>query len=124
MRELNISPLDALRLVSLFDALPVVNDLEWKEIYSLPYCVALDTKSCEFQYKLLFNNRCLVTYSFLCVIGIVSSLACSLIFLEHFFMTCHYSKNFWAEVKWFDDREVKIEHLSGKDIVTVWYSKV
>jgi len=32
-------------------------------------------------------------------------------------MTCHYSKNFLAEVKWFDDREVKIEHLSGKDIL-------
>lgn len=34
-----------------------VNDvLEWKEIYSLPFRIALDSRSREFQYKLL--NRC------------------------------------------------------------------
>ena len=128
LRELNISPLDIFRLISVIDALPVewrkslntfastadepfnlhdeiklsfnnknvlietvvsktvykelrnriiipptaqlnfnthfVNDvLEWKEIYSLPFRTSLDTKSREFQYKLL--NRCLVTNSFL-----------------------------------------------------------
>ena len=36
--------------------------LEWKEIYSLPFKVALDTKSREFQYKVL--NRYLVTNNF------------------------------------------------------------
>ena len=37
-----------------------INDvLEWKEIYALPFRVALDTKLREFQYKLL--NRCLVS---------------------------------------------------------------
>ena len=37
-----------------------VNDaLNWKKNYSLPYHIALDTKTGEFQYKLL--NRCLST---------------------------------------------------------------
>lgn len=122
LRELNTSPLDIFRLISVIDALPVewreslntlastadepfnlynfndknvlietvisktiykelrnriitpptaqlnfkthfVNDvLEWKEIYSLPFRTSLDTKSREFQYKLL--NRCLITNSF------------------------------------------------------------
>ena len=34
-----------------------VNDvLEWKEIYSLPFRTSLDTKSREFQYKLLLKT--------------------------------------------------------------------
>ena len=54
-----------------------VNDaLNWKKNYSLPYRVALDTKTGEFQYKLL--NRCLVTNTFLCKIGIIPSPTCSL----------------------------------------------
>ncbi|KAL9967827.1 hypothetical protein ACROYT_G026124 [Oculina patagonica] len=62
--------------------------LDWKQIYSLPHRVALDTKLREFQYKLL--NRCLVTNAFLCKIGILSSPACSLCgeadeSLEHLF---------------------------------------
>ena len=41
--------------------------LERKEIYSLPFRATLDTKSREFQYKLL--NRCLVTNAFLFKVG-------------------------------------------------------
>ena len=99
-----------------------VNDvLEWKEIYSLPFRTSLDTKLREFQYKLL--NRCLVTNSFLNKIGIIPSPACSFCgelneSLEHFFICCRYTKDFWAEViKWFDNQGVKIEHLSDKDIM-------
>ena len=36
-----------------FDAIFVNDTLNWKKIYSLPYRVALDTKTREFQYKLL-----------------------------------------------------------------------
>ena len=186
LRELNISPLDIFRLISVIDALPgewrkslntfastadepfnlhdeiklsfnnknvlietvvsktvykklrnriiipptaqlnfnthFVNDvLEWKETYSLPFRTSLDSKSREFQYKLL--NRCLVTNSFLNKIGIIPSPACSLCgemneSLEHFFIRCRYTKDFWAEViKWFDNQGVKIEHLSDKDIM-------
>ena len=39
-------------------------------------------------------------------------------FLEHFFICCRYTKDFWGEViKWFDNQGVKIEHLSDKDIM-------
>ena len=52
------------------------DDLNWKEIYSLPYQIALDTKSREFQYKLL--HRYLATNDFLNKIGISSPPRCSL----------------------------------------------
>ena len=95
--------------------------LEWKEIYSLPFRATLDTKSREFQYKLL--NRCLVTNAFLFKVGLASTAACSFCgdmdeSLEHIITSCHYSKNFWAEViKWFDKQGIAIAHLSDKDIM-------
>ena len=37
---------------------------------------------------------------------------------EHFFISCHYSKNFWAEViKWLDNQGVKIGQFSDKDLL-------
>ena len=64
-----------------------------------------------------------MTNTFLCKIGIISSPACSLCgesdeSLEHLFLSCHYTKNFWSEViKWLVDHKVKIENLSDKDIL-------
>jgi len=38
--------------------------------------------------------------------------------LKHLITSCHYSKNFWAEVvKWLDRQGIKIAHLSDKDIM-------
>ena len=97
-----------------FDANFVNDTLNWKKIYSLPYGVALDTKTREFQYKLL--NRCLVTNTFLSKIGIIPSQSDES--LEHLFLSCHYTKNFWSEViKWLVDHKVKIENLSDEDIL-------
>ncbi len=40
------------------------------------------------------------------------------------FVSCHYSKIFWAEViKWLNDLDIKIEQLSDKDN-NVWHSEV
>ena len=56
-------------------------------------------------------------------IGVVSSPACSLCgemseSFEHFFISCLYSKNFWAEViKWLDNLGVKIGQFSDKDLL-------
>ena len=84
----------------------------------------MDTKSREFQYKLL--NRCLVInafFFFLFKVGLVSTVACSFCgdideSLEHIITSCHYSKKFWAEViKWFDKQGIAIAHLSDKDIM-------
>ena len=71
----------------------VDNVLEWKEIYSLPFRATLDTKSREFQYKLL--SRCLVTNAFLFKVGLASARACSFCgdmdeSLEHLITSCHY----------------------------------
>lgn len=95
--------------------------LEQKEIYSLPFRATLDTKSREFQYKLL--NRCLVTNAFLFKVGFATTRACSFCgdmdeSLEHLITSCHYSNNFWAEViKWFDKQGIEIAHLSDKGIM-------
>ena len=84
-----------------------------------PFRTSMDTKSCEFQCKLV-NCRCLVTInyvvtnSFLSKIGIVLFPSCFVCgemseSLEHFFISGHYSKHFWAEViKWLDNQEVKV----------------
>ena len=91
------------------------DELDWRKIYSLPHRVALDSKSREFQYKLL--NRCLATNVFLSKISIVASPLCSFCgvmdeSLEHIFVSCHYTEKFWAEViKWLGDHDVRIELL-------------
>ena len=80
-----------------------------------------DTKSREFQYKLL--HRYLATNDFLNKIGISSSPRCSLCdgadeSLEHLFVSCLITQSFWAEViKWCSNRGVVINHLSAKDIL-------
>ena len=85
------------------------DDLSWKEIYSIPYQAALDTKSREFQYKLL--HRYLATNDFLNKIGIFSSPRCSMYdeadeSLEHLFQSCQIAQSFWAEViKWCSNQE-------------------
>ena len=64
-----------------------------------------------------------MTNTFLCKIGVIPSPACSLCSvsdesLKHLFLSCHYTKNFWAEViKWPVDHKVKNENLSDKDIL-------
>ena len=88
----------------------------------------MDTKSSEFQYKLL--NRCLVTNAFLFKVGLASTPACSFCgdmdeSLEYLITSssCHYCKNFWAEViKWFHKQWIKIANLSDKD--NAWYCRV
>ena len=100
---------------------PPTAQLNFNTLFINFYRSSLNTKSRKFQYKLL--NRCLVTNSFLSKIGIVSSPACSFCgemseSLEHFFISCHYSKNFWAEViKWLDNQGVKIGQFSDKDLL-------
>ena len=87
----------------------------------MPFRATLDTKSREFQYKLL--NRCLVTNAVLFKVGLASTRACSFCgdmdeSLEHLITSYHYSKNFRAEViKWFDKKGIEIAHLSDKGIM-------
>ena len=99
-----------------YNALLKNDELNWKKIYRLPHRVALDTKSREFQYKLL--NRCLATNVLLSKVGLTSSPACFFCgkadeSLEHIFSTCHYTEKFWGEViKWLGQQNIHIKSFS------------
>ena len=95
--------------------------LDWKKIHSLPFLVALDTKSREFQYKII--NRYLVTNTFLKKIGKIDSALCTFCgmldeSLEHLFVTCHFTTLLWRElIAWCNDRQIKVESLSAVNII-------
>lgn len=77
----------------------------------IPY--TLDTRLLELQYKL--RNKCLVTNSFLCKIGVFHSPLCSFCgemdeTVVHTFWFCRYSTRLWAEViKWLSNRLLRIK---------------
>ena len=95
--------------------------LDWNEIHSLPFLVALDTKSREFQYKIL--NRYLVTNTFLKKIGKIDSSLCTFCgmldeSLEHLFVTSHFTTLLWKElIAWCSGRQIKVESLSAANII-------
>ena len=73
---------------------------EWREIYNLPFKVLNDTKSREFQYKIL--NRYLTTNAFLHKIGLRTSPLCTFCgaeseSLEHLLITCPFTNDFWLD---------------------------
>ena len=77
------------------------SELMWNKIYSLPFQVALDTYTRDFQYKIL--NRILFTDSKLFKLKLVESPLCSFCdkneeTLEHLFVFCEHSKAFWKEI--------------------------
>ena len=69
--------------------------------YNLPFQVALDTYTRDFQYKIL--NRILFTNSKFFKLKLVESTLCSFCdknkeTLEHLFVFCEHSKAFWKEI--------------------------
>ena len=98
-------------------------NLDWRQIYNLPFSVALDTKTRQFQYKLL--NRYLATNVFLKKVGIKLSSACSFRgevdeSLEHLFIFCPHIVGFWKDViiiDWSNEHDIKVDSLSKADIV-------
>ena len=90
--------------------------------------VLTDTKSREFQYKIL--NRYLVTNSFLCKIGLITSPLCTFCereneSLEHLFITCSYATSFWLDfICWCKKINIDLEELSNTDILLgIWQRK-
>ena len=103
-----------------------INDtLDWPEIYSLPHRFTSDTKMCEFQFKLL--NKYPATNVFLYKIAVVSSPVCSLCgkeneSLEHIFIHCNYTEDFWAEViKWLHSLNENVNNLNNREIMQSTY---
>ena len=87
-------------------------ELDWNKIYSLPFQVALDTYTRDFQYKLL--NRIIFTNTKLCKFGLADSPLCTFCgneeeTPEHLFILCNFSKCFWQEIScWLELRNIHI----------------
>ena len=76
--------------------------LDWKSIYSNAFRCAIDTKTREFQYKIL--NRIIPLNDFLFKIGKTDSPLCSFCHsaeenISHFFFHCPLVVNFWQSIK-------------------------
>ena len=92
-------------------------DLPWQEIYLLPRSVTVDTKSREFQYKLL--HRIVFTNKALYKMGIVSSSMCTFCgkfeeSLKHLFIHCEITSSFWLSVtEWLKNYFTNLHNLSA-----------
>ena len=99
--------------------------LEWNEIYNLPFKVLNDTKSREFQYKIL--NRYLTTNAFLYKIGLIASPLCAFCgaeseSLEHLLITCLFTSDFWLDfICWCRDVNIVLDGLCNIDkLFGIW----
>ena len=97
------------------------HSLEWREIYSLPFKVALDTNSRTFQCKIL--HRYLATNTLLKKMGKMDSTACSFCgtvdeSLEHLFMSCPIITTIWNDlICWCRRINITIDSLCALDIL-------
>ena len=95
--------------------------LDWHDIYKLPFNVLIDTKSREFQYRIL--NRYLTTNSFLHKIGLANSPSCTFCkqeseSLEHLLIICSCTKSFWSDfITWSNQLNISLRDLSDSDIL-------
>ena len=99
--------------------------LEWKEIYNLPFKVLNDTKSREFQYKIL--NSYLTTNAFLHKIGLIASPLCTFCgaeseFLEHLLIACPFTSDFWLDfIRWCRNVNIVLDGLTNIDkLFGIW----
>ena len=88
--------------------------LKWEDIHILPRSITLDSKAREFQYKLL--NRIIYTNKILCKMGKVASPMCSFCgksdeSLEHLFIHCEITCNFWLSVRnWLEEHDIFLQN--------------
>ena len=118
MRILNLTtPTAQQRYTDFFSE----HSLEWREIYSLPFKVVLDTKSREFQYKIL--HRFLTTNILLKKMGKVDSIECSFCgtmdeSLEHLFVSCPIITTLWNDfICWCRGINIQIDSLCVLDLL-------
>ena len=103
--------------------------LDWKEIYRIPFRETVDSRSRDFQFKVL--HRYLATNKFLHKIGVVPSSLCTFCeregeSIEHLLIECDYSNKFWQDlINWFNMIDIKVEALSESDkIFGLWKREV
>ena len=104
----------------LTDKYPDIN-VEWDKVYSLPFRSTLDSKTREFQYKIL--NCIVYTNEKLYRFGLAPSPSCTLCqksaeSIEHLLFSCKISSEFWKHVlSWLKDNSIDIETLREWDII-------
>ena len=104
----------------LTDKYPDIN-VEWDKVYSLPFRSTLESKTREFQYKIL--NCIVYTNEKLHRFGLVASPSCTFCqetaeSIEHLLFSCKISSEFWKHVlSWLKDNKIYIETLKEWDII-------
>ena len=104
----------------LTDKYPDIN-VEWDKVYSLPFRSTLESKTREFQYKIL--NCIVYTNEKLYRFGLVASPSCTFCqetaeSIEHLLFSCKISSEFWKHVSsWLKDNDIYIETLKEWDII-------
>ena len=118
--KFEIIPTAQLRYTEIYN-----DSLEWYQIYRIPFKVAIDTKSREFQYKVL--HRYLATNMFLHKIGLAPSPLCTFCereseSIEHLLIKYDYSNKFWQDfINWFNRIGIEVKTLSEVDkIFGIW----
>jgi hypothetical protein len=98
------------------------NDINWKNVYKLPFLITLDTRLRYFQYKIL--HRILPTNTFLALIKISDSDSCSFCgkhieTMLHLFVECEEITQLWVDLQqWLVlCGYIRIEHLNPSDII-------
>ena len=95
--------------------------MEWDKVYSLPFRSTLDSKTREFQYKIL--NCIVYTNEKLYRFGLVASPSCTFCqksaeSIEHLLFSCKISSELWKHVlSWLKDNGIDIETLREWDII-------
>ena len=94
---------------------------DWKAIYELPLKVTIDTKTRQFQYKIL--HRILYTNKMLFKMNLVDTSKCTFCnefdeTIEHLMLNCSYSMLFWNDViQWLNTFQINIDLLSETTIL-------
>ena len=123
VKKIEITPTSKCKYEELFPT----TDLPWQEIYLLPRSVTVDTKTREFQYKLL--HRIIFTNKALYKMGIVSSTMCTFCekfeeSIEHLFIYCEITSSFWLSVtEWLKNYFTNLHNLSATNITFGFFRK-
>ena len=97
-----------------------LNELEWREIFKLPFAVTNNTKLQWLQFRV--NHRILATNKFLCKINVINSQLCNFCkeeieTIEHVLWNCENVQNLLEEIDiWFVSNGISISFTKKKNL--------
>ena len=110
--SVSVTPKAQKKWAIAFENVPGVNDMNWNEIYNMPYKCTLDTKTHYLQYR--FIHRILPTNTFLYKIGLVNNNKCTFCkedeeTMEHLMWLCDNVSKVWHEVfSWLNELHINV----------------